>query len=337
MAHNIEQFQDGTSAFFSARVAAWHKLGTITEGALTADEALKIAHLDWQVHKSDTPVGIMVPDWKETDKDNRTLPIRLNDKFLTYRYHPKTHKPQALGVVGSRYTPVQNSEAFAFLNLVSDESGAVFETAGALGAGEQVFMTMKLPEAIQIGGQDAIEMNLLAWNTHDGSSSFKMVVTPIRVVCQNTLSMALAGAHNTFALRHTSGVTGKVAQARETLGLTFKYAEAFEKEAELLIAQSMTDKQFEKLIEQLLPKPVAKAGEEKRDRSDEARQAIKALWSAPTQENIKNTKWAAYNTVAEYVDWASPVREGKNANARALRTIQNKKQTLKSKTLLLLK
>jgi phage/plasmid-like protein (TIGR03299 family) len=331
MAANIEQFQDGTAAFFSAREVAWHKLGTVTDSAKTAQEALKIAQLDWEVKKSEVPVQTIVPTW---NTEVGTTLITKSDKFITYRYHPKTHSPEALGVVGNRYTPVQNLEAFEFLNAVSDESGAVFETAGALGKGQQVFMTMKMPKDILIGGHDAVNLYLLAWNTHDGTSSFKVVVTPTRVVCQNTLQMALGNAKRTFSLRHTSGVTGKVQQARETLDLSWKYVSEFEKEANSLISTKMSDAEFKKFMEKLLPE-VKEEG--KRDRSEEAREVIGALWTAPTQQNILKTRWAAFNSVAEYVDWASPIRGKDQALGRAIRNITGKNQNLKVKALSLLK
>jgi phage/plasmid-like protein (TIGR03299 family) len=198
MAHNLETFEDGTTAFFTAREVAWHKLGTVTDNALTAEDALTQAHLNWEVRKSEQPVSTIVPVF---NSDTETTKIEYSDKFMTYRYHPKNKKAEALGVVGSRYTPVQNSEAFAFLNDLSDESGAVFETAGSIDNGKKVFMSMKMPNDMLIGGVDKIDTYLLAWNTHDGSSSFTVAVTPIRVVCQNTLTMAIKKAENSFSLR----------------------------------------------------------------------------------------------------------------------------------------
>jgi phage/plasmid-like protein (TIGR03299 family) len=237
MAHNLEQFEDGTTAFFTAREVAWHKLGTVTDGALNAETALQTAQLDWTVFKSEQPVTTMVPMYGNTAMEEGSLEeVTHNDRFMTYRYHPKTHKADALGVVGNRYTPVQNSDAFSFLNYVSDESGAVFETAGSIDNGRKVFMTMKLPQGLNIGGVDAIDMYLMAWNTHDGSSSFSVAVTPIRVVCQNTLTAALRAAKSKFSVRHTASSSGKIQAAREALGITFKYAEEFEREAESYLA-----------------------------------------------------------------------------------------------------
>lgn len=325
-----DQYADGSASFFTNREVAWHKLGVVTPNALTAEEALKTAQLDWQVIKSDKPVASLVPN-----KDNSgTEMITFEDKFMTYRYHPKTSKAESLGVVGSRYTPVQNLEAFSFLNHVADESGAVFETAGAMNNGRKVFMTMKMPDTIQIGGQDAIDLYLMAWNTHDGTSAFNVLVTPIRVVCQNTLTAAIGSAKSSYALRHTPKVNGKIQAAREALGVTFKYVEEFEKMAESLISQSMTDKEFAKLTEKIFPldedSPRAKT------MAENARDVVLGLWKAPTQANIANTKWAAYNTFIEYSDWASPLRGKNQETLRAERIITGAGDRFKNKVLSLL-
>ena len=336
MAHKLEEFADGTSAFFSAREVAWHKLGTVTEGALTAEDALKTAQLDWQVIKSDDPVSTMVPMFGETAMEQGSMEeITYADKFMTYRYHPKTKKAQALGVVGNRYTPVQNLQAFSFLNAVADESGAVFETAGSIDNGKKVFMTMKMPEGLQIGGVDAIDLYLMAWNTHDGTSSFNVLVTPIRVVCQNTLTAAIGQAKSTFTLRHTPRVDSKIQAARETLQLTWKYTESFEALANNLLGQKMTDKEFYSLVENVFPiddpeSPRAVT------MAETARGTLNGLWKAPTQANISNTKWAAYNAFTEYSDWAKPVRDKNPDTARAIRIVTGAGDNFKNKILNLL-
>lgn len=332
MSGNLEQFEDGTTAFFTAREVAWHKLGVVTDNALTAEDALKTAQLDWQVIKSNEPVQTIVPVF---NSDTETEVIKSKDKFMTYRYHPKTKKAQPLGVVGNRYTPVQNTEAFSFLNYIADESGAVFETAGSIDNGEKVFMTMKLPNTLQIGGVDNVDLYLMAWNTHNGTSSFQVCATPIRVVCQNTLTCAIESAKSTYSLRHTPKVTGKVQQAREALGLTFKYIEEFEKEAEKLLAQSMSDKQFKDLVEKLFP--IDQESERVTNLADTARGTLNGLWRAPTQVNVANTKWAAYNAIVEYADWAKPVRATNADTTRAIRIVTGAGDTFKNKALALLK
>ena len=332
MSHNLEQFADGTTAFFTAREVAWHKLGVVTAGALTAEEALKTAQLDWEVLKSENPVQTIVPGAYMTGDTEQT--ITYPDKFMTYRYHPKTRKPEALGVVGSRYTPVQNSEAFSFLNYLADESGAVFETAGSIDNGKKVFMSMKMPEHLTIGGVDKVDMYLLAWNTHNGSSAFSVNVTPIRVVCQNTLTAAINSAQSSYNLRHTPKVNGKIQAAREALGLTFKYVESFEKLAEKLIAQKFSDKDFWSIVEKMIP--IDEEEERQRNVAEEARGALMGLWKAPTQANIAGTKWAAYNAFTEYADWARPVRGANQELARAERNVQGIGEKFKNRALTLL-
>lgn len=327
---------DGTRALFTTgRKPAFDTLGNVTETARTAEEALAEAGLNWQVFKSEEPVSVMVPMLGESAMEQNSLEeVVSREKFMTYRFNPTNQKPESLGVVGSRYTPVQNEEAFSFLNYVADESGAVFTSAGSLDGGRKVFMSMKLPEGIQVGGVDNVDMYLLAWNTHDGSSSFSVHVTPIRLWCTNQIRMVIRTAHSSFTHRHTPRINGKIQVARDALKLTFKYVEEFEREAESLLSQKFSDKEFYKLVETLIP--IDEESERTRNVAEEARQNLVGLWKAPTQENILNTKWAAYNAVAEYADWTKPVR-GSNTDAlRATKTITGLADRFKNKALVLL-
>jgi phage/plasmid-like protein (TIGR03299 family) len=328
MAANIETFEDGTSAFFSNREVAWHKLGTVTDGAQSAAQALKVAQLDSVVKVSENPIQTTV---------DGTL-ITLDKKFLTYRNHPKKGLT-ALGVVGSRYTPIQNLEAFEFLNHIADESGAVFETAGSLGNGERVFMTMKFPESMALAnGQDVIDNYIMAVNSHDGSSAFIVAVTPIRAVCTNTVRLALAQAKSKISLKHTSGATQRVQQARETLGVVFKYQEAFEQEVAEMLSVKITDAQYKKFVEAMVPEPKVKDPSVRAVNTVETKRGeLMALWNAPTQANVKGTAWAAYNAVAEWADWVKPVRGGEDKDGlRAERVLFGGAEKMKVKAQLLL-
>jgi len=327
MAHQIEQFADGTSAFFSNREVAWHKLGEVTPNALTAQDALKTAQLEWPVKVSEEPIRTIV--------DDKT--VVLKDKFITYRNHPKLGYT-ALGVVGNRYTPIQNLEAFDFLNHIADESGAVFETAGSLKEGGRVFMTMKFPESLKLAnGADVVDNYIMAVNSHDGSSSFTVAVTPIRAVCTNTVRLALAAAKSKISLKHTAGATAKVQQARETLGVVFRYQEAFEQEVEQLLSEKFSDAQYKKFIETLVPEPKGEMTKRAENSFEQKRNELLALWKAPTQSNIAGTKWAAYNAIVEWSDWAKPVKgkEGKD-EIRATRLILGGGEKFKNKAQALL-
>lgn len=310
---NIQQLSDGSYAFASARVPAWHKKGTITEGAMTASEALQLTGLDGTVSVSEQPVSTTVNGQQLT----------IDNKFITYRDHPK-HGLTALGVVGNRYTPIQDSDAFEFLNYLSDESGAVFETAGALGHGERVFMSMKFPESMKLAnGQDLVDNYIVAVNSHDGTTSFNVAVTPVRVVCQNTVRLALRTATNKISLRHTANATQKVQQARETLGIVFKYQEEFQREVDRLLAVDMSEQDFSKFVETLVPLPTRKDATQREIATIERKRGeITELWNAPTQANVKGTGWAAYNAVVEWSDWVKRIRgEGDKDALRAERLI----------------
>ena len=328
MAANIEQFEDGTAAFFSNREVAWHKLGTVTDKALNAEDALKTAQLDSIVKVSEESIYTRV-DGKE---------IELPNKFLTYRDHPKKGL-SALGVVGTRYTPIQNLEAFEFLNHIADETGAAFETAGSLGNGARVFMTMKFPESMALaGGQDVIDNYIMAVNSHDGSSAFIVAVTPIRAVCTNTVRLALAQAKSKISLKHTAGATQKVQQARETLGVVFAYQAAFEAEVEAMLSVKVTDAQYKKFVEAVIPEPKKKDPSDRQLNSVEKKRGeLMALWNAPTQQNVAGTAWAAYNAVAEWADWVKPIRgaEGKE-DLRSERMLFGGAEKLKARAQLLL-
>jgi len=323
MADNIERFEDGTAAFFSNREVAWHKLGTVTEGALNAADALKVAQLDSLVKVSEDVIYTKV-EGKE---------ISLDKKFLTYRNHPKKGLT-ALGVVGNRYTPIQNLEAFEFLNHIADETGAVFETAGSLGNGQRVFMTMKFPDAMMIGGVDTINNYIMAVNSHDGSSAFIVAVTPIRAVCTNTVRLALNQAVSKVSLRHTYGATAKVQQARETLGVVFRYQEEFEREVNSMLSIKISDKQFADFVKQLVPEPKGKDVSERMVNSVEKKRGeMMALWNAPTQQNVSGTAWGAYNAVAEWSDWVKRIRSNKEDkdNLRSERMLFGGAEKLKAR------
>lgn len=300
MAHQIEQFTDGSAAFFSNRQVPWHALGTVTDNALTADDALRLAQLDWTVVKSVDPVQVPVIT------EAGVSMVSVADKFMTFRNHPKLGL-QGLGVVGSQYEVIQNSEAFEFLNYVADESGAVFETAGSLNGGRQVFMSMRLPEGITLaGGQDSIDLYLMASSSHDGSKAFTAAITPVRPVCANTVRLALAEAKSTWYMRHTQQVQGKIQQAREALGIAFQYRQAYREVAGDMASAAFTDAEFDSFLMSLVKDDV-KTDRQRRN-VDQVRAEMRGLWKAPTQANVANTKWAAFNTVVEWADWVKPVK-----------------------------
>lgn len=321
MAHQIE-VNGEQAAFVSVRENAWHKLGTVVESELTAAEALEAAYLaNWNVRKEEIYLanGTKVPD-----------------RFATVRNNPFTQdQVDVLGVVGTKYEPIQNEDHAELLDALVGESGSHFQTAGSLYGGKQTFITMKLPNTMKIAGIDEIETYIAALNSHDGSKAFQFIVTPIRIVCANTQAAALRNAHSRFSVRHTkSGSSGIIAQARECLGLTYKYMYEFEVKAQEMIQKSMTDDQFESIISQLYPQ-AEEASDIVQLRTEIHHKNLFELWNAsPTMTDIKGTAWAGYQAVTEYLDHYIDI-QGKDASKlaeyRALAAVSGKSDAFKSK------
>ena len=268
MAHEIETHGTQAAAVF-ARKDAWHRLGTtVRDRAFTAEEAMRLGHLGgWDVRK--------LPLTADEVSEGGVTAIEVPG-FATVRTNPFTGAPEALGVVGGGYTPLQNEDHAEFLNLLADESGAIFDTAGSLRGGRQVFITMQLPDSLTVGGTDRVDLNIAALNSHDGSSAFRILVTPVRVVCANTQSAALRNHESSFSIRHTRNAKAAVQAARDALGLTFTYVDAFQAEAERLIQQTMTDAAFDALIDATFGK--AEAERHQASRETERRRRSRLHW-----------------------------------------------------------
>jgi len=220
MSHELEQHADGIVGFVSAREHAWHRLGTVLPGRFDAAAAMTYAKLGgWNVRKEHLQAVAMTADGVTT--------LDVPGKYATVRTHPVIGAPEVLGMVGESYTPIQNEQHCDLLDALVDESGAHFETAGSLRGGRRVFLSMKLPETMTVGGVDPITTYLGALNSHDGSMAFRLLVTPVRVVCANTQAAAIRRARSSFSIQHTSGAEGQIQAAREALGLTFTFMAAF--------------------------------------------------------------------------------------------------------------
>ena len=206
MSANINE-QNGVSSLMTVG-PAWHGLGQVVKEAQTSEEAIKLAHLDYEVAKAPHVIAY--------EKDGEMHGIETINNYGIYRIDtmkPLTNNGKA---VTAEYEIVQNVKAFEFIDNIIQSKQAVFETAGALGFGETVFVTAKLPEGIIIGEDDPIDQYLLIVMNHDGTSSIKVKYTPIRVVCENTLSAALYGKA-LYTFRHSSKVLDKMKAAEEVI------------------------------------------------------------------------------------------------------------------------
>ncbi|QKY79913.1 hypothetical protein PQD13_gp01 [Gordonia phage Clawz] len=322
MSHNIHQ-ADGIASFASAREHAWHRLGVTLPDAMTAEEALNAAHLaGWNVRK--------VPEYAHLEPtitdDGVTPGVQLETgRFSTIRTNPVNGADELLGSgLGSGYTVIQNEEHADLLNTLIDESGAHFETAGALGNGSTVFLSMKMPRDLQIVGHEGIDttnLYVVAQNSHDGTSAFRLMVTPVRVVCANTLRAAFGNKLSSFSIRHTTNAKQNIQLAREALGLTWAYADEFEKAAARMIEVEINKQQAVDTVRSVM-KYTDKGVTDRIKRSQEERTSeIITLWtSADTQKNLRGTAYGLYNAFAEWVDHFAPVYgEADNESVRASR------------------
>lgn len=302
-----------TDSMLSVRERPWHGHCAVLEHPpASVGEALDLAGLDWEVEQVAlrTEHGDPVP--------GVVANIRLDTR-------------QILGVVSTRYTVVQNVDALRFLdNLIG--SAMHFETAGSLWSGRRVWALAKLPDWIEVGG-DRVERYCLVTTGHDGEHGIKAAVTPIRVVCQNTLTWALDSAPRVHAIRHTGDLAGKLHEARRVLDITIDYYTKFKRLGDQLAGQRMTDHRLRKVLDELYPTsegpaPLGKAALAK---AVEARDTITYLFKhAPTVGNAPGSKWAAANAVVEYLDHYRPshgerfariVDERGNPKAKALRAV----------------
>ena len=278
------------------RLPAWHSLGTVTNQALTSADAIKTAGLDWTV--TTRPLVTFDPE------NGQAGFIEVPDHYATVRDSDMS----VLGVVGNRYTPIQNHECFDFMDTVVDEDGITYETAGSLYDGRVVWMLLNLNRPVQVD-EDITHNYMLLTNSHDGSSSLKGLTTPIRVVCANTLRLAIRDRKNGFSFRHTSNLKGKVLQARASLNLTYEYIDSFQEEMEKLLDTEITDAYFNEIMDDIMPIPLPTTDNVKAvTRVTNQRNEIEKLFQTPEFSTHKNTAWALINATSNYEQWKQSIR-----------------------------
>jgi phage/plasmid-like protein (TIGR03299 family) len=308
MAHELEIAEDGRVAFALRGAPAWHNLADHVFGEdehVTTDQMLNAAHLaGWNVRLVDAQ-GYAPQDWR----------FNANSYFVV-RDNPFDGGIDVLSVVGGRYKVLQNEELFTFGDEIL-HGGASWETAGSIRDGRVVFGSLVVPREFTLdpnGAADTTRTYLLVNTSHDGSVAIQASITPVRVVCQNTLNMALRGVKQSFKIRHTSTAGGKVQAARETLALTYSYMDEFEKEAKALFETSINDKQFNDLIVGLYPKPEKDAKGAVTKWENKITLVNDLYFTSPTNENVKGTAWGAFNALTERLDYYRTARKGKGEN-----------------------
>lgn len=274
---------------FYVREKPWHGLGTRVEEALTSQEAIEKAGLDWTVD----PCPVF---------DQRGIQIQ------GYVANTRSSDDSVLGIVSNRYRIVQNREAFDFTdNLIG--KGLKYETAGSLRGGRQVWLLGKMPD-MQICG-DKFEPYICFTNTHDGTGAIRCCMTPIRVVCNNTLNLALSRAKRSWSARHIGDINAKLTEARQTLDLADLYLKNFAEEADKLAGAKMNSGMVITVLDQMF-KLKDDASQRQKDTAKEAKYQIVNCMMAPDLAQFVGTKWGFLNAVADWVDHSNPARRTKN-------------------------
>lgn len=303
MAHNLEM-QNGEVAFALRGKPAWHNLANAIfeqDAEISTSEMLSSAKLNnWNVRLS--PVAEYTPEtWRET-----------SGAQLVVRDNPFDNGVDVLSVVGSRYKVIQNEELFSFADNILD-GGSEWESAGSLKNGRVVFGSLTVPRSIILdpsGIKDETKIYLIVWTSHDGSVAVQAAITPVRVVCQNTLNLAMRSAKQSFKIRHTQTAEGKILAAREALGLTFQYADEFEKNAQELFQTEVTDKKFSQIVNSIYPKPEKDAKGALKKWENKVVLIDEIYHNSPTSAGVKGTAWGAFNALTERLDYFRSARKG---------------------------
>ena len=313
MAHNIH-FNEQTNehSFFSVKEKAWHGVGKVVSDYPNSQQALAFAGLDFRVERRTmfTSKRTLAPG---------TERLIIPEHFATVRLDTE----QVLGVVGSQYEVMQNRDAFSFFDSIVKGEGILYETAGALGKGERIFITAKLPSCIRVGSEDLIEQYLFLTTTHDGSGAIIAAFTPIRIVCNNTLNAALKNMSNCIRIRHTNNAKQKLEQAHRVMGITNTLSSQLEEVFNNWSKVKITDKEVQKLIQLAMVPNKEVLRDIRRGKEEElsthflniCQDAYEYALGNDTQQldTTKGTLFGAYNGITGYFQ---NVRKYKDSEAK---------------------
>lgn len=276
---------------YSTREKPWHGLGVVVKEAPTSEEALRLAGLDWNVVQE----AIYTP---------------FREKIEGFKANVRDTDRKVLGVVSDRYKVVQNVEAFSFTDELLGH-GVRYETAGSLSGGRRVWLLARLPREYIIAGE-RISPYLVFSNTHDGSGSVKVAVTPVRVVCNNTLNLALETAQRSFSMVHTGNISDKITEARDTLFKAESYMDRLGAEFEQLHQQKVTDAEVQKYIELLIPLESNATRTQEKNVNRLREDLAMRYYDAPDLQKVGKNAYRFINAVSDFATHAEPLRRTAN-------------------------
>ena len=292
MAHEVE------SMFSANRVVPWHyeltkDVTKLIQEAPTSKDALHLAGLDWDVLQ--TPVymenGIEIPNYKAN--------VRSTDNAC-------------LGIVTDRYKIVQNTEAFEFTDAIvgETEDGVVkYETAGSLCGGKKIWLLAKMPTKKVL--DDEVDPYMFFSNSHDGSGAIKIGMSPVRIVCANTLAMALNGAKRQWSTKHVGDMQSKLEEAKWCLQMADKYMQRLDEEADRLANAKLYKEQIDEILDEMFPINDNDTDRRKRNVED-VKQSYYMCWLQPDIAKFMNTAWGAVNAMSDMVTHSTPKRNTKS-------------------------
>lgn len=309
MAHQLTVREDGKVEFFAgSNQPAWHGLGTVVQGTVSANDALKLANLDWHVE------GKNIYTWSDQwNKVENYMAVTRNDNN------------QILGVVTNNYQLVQNWELANLAESLFEEGSLLFDTAGSLYGGKKIFFLLKVPGSHYIM-DDEITRYVLVTSGHDGMSNITFCHVPVRVVCANTLAVAMKGATNVVKFKHTKGYVGRMDLVRQMLSL----AERHQTELEMAMADLQNQPfnrdgaQLNAFVNALLPN--------NRDSDSKPQTILKTLFHEGNGTKGE-TMYDAFNAAVEYADHYTRT---KTPDHRFSSQIEGRAVEFKSKALSLL-
>ena len=300
MAHQISFNESGKAEMAYAGVKPWHLLGQQINGLMTTAEALRASHLDWTVSK--IPV---LSSYNLEPVPNAFTVIRDDTKV-------------PLGIVGNRYEPISNRDAFQFFDIALGAGQGNIDTIGALGRGERVWCLAKMPETFEPLPGDPVERYLLCWTSHDGSKSMEVMFTNIRVVCNNTLSAAIQSCRSKVTIKHTSNWESRLTQAHTMLERSETYWQRM-KEVSVYLAQSSVDRvQVGAFIEAMFPeKPDIPTSVQKTHGKNTVLRLLEEGRGAEIP-GVQGSKWGLFNAYTEFLDHEQRAKKGTNLWERSV-------------------
>ena len=278
-------------SMFYVRETPWHGLGTKVMEAPDSEGALIAAGLNWNVIQEPIFTG-------------------ENEPIRGYKANIRDSDRRVLGVVTDRYKVIQNHEAFAFTDELLGQ-GVRYETAGSLQDGKKVWLLAHMPHEYIISGE-RISPYLLFSNTHDGSGAIKVALTPIRVVCNNTLNLALSTAKRSWSMVHTGDIRSKMQEARDTLFMAERYMDELGKEFEALRLKKLSDQKVMEYIEVLLPVEDGLTPQQIKN-IERLREDMKIRYfDAPDLQDTGKNAYRFINAVSDFATHAKPLRRTAN-------------------------